>query len=70
MLNIQENWKSLKKEFTKKFSVANTNKQQCLYFYAQVKALWQGSKLIPNYIQEGETLAALTFNKDMTFLVV
>ena len=45
------------------------NKQQCLYFYTQVKALWQGSKLILNYIQEGKILAALTLDKNIAFLV-
>ena len=60
----------MKKEFNKKFSLADTDKQQCLYFYTQVKALWQGSKSIPEYIQEGETLAALALNKDMAFSIV
>ena len=46
------------------------DKQQCLYFYTQVKAFKQSSRLIPDYIQEGKTLAALAFNKDMAFLVV
>src|SRR5438034_483242 len=69
MLDIQENWELLKKEFTKKFSLADTDKQQCLYFYIQVKALRQGNKQIPEYIQEGETLAALALNKDMAFSV-
>ena len=69
MLDIQENWELLKKEFTKKFSLADTDKQQRLYFYTQVKALRQGNKQIPEYIQEGETLAALALNKDMAFSV-
>src|SRR6266480_6328991 len=60
----------LKDAFDKKFGIADTDKQQCLYFYAWVKALRQGSRSIPNYIQEGKMLAALALNKDMAFLVV
>ena len=69
-LGTQEDWGLLKNEFTKKFGLADTDKQQCLYFYAQVKALRQDSKPIPNYIQEGKTLAVLALDKDMAFLVV
>src|SRR5947208_3291124 len=39
-LGIQEDWGSLKKEFNKKFDLADIDKQQRLYFYTQVKALW------------------------------
>jgi len=68
-LETQEDWTLLKNEFKEKFGIADTDKQQCLYFYAQVKALQQGSKSIPDYIQEGETLATLALDKDMAFLV-
>ena len=45
------------------------DKQQQLYFYIQVKALQWGDKQIPEYIQEGETLAALALNKNMVFFM-
>ena len=38
-LGTQESWRILKDKFNKKFGVVDTDKQQCLYFYAQVKAL-------------------------------
>ena len=69
-LDTQEDWGLLKSKFNKKFGLANTDKEQWLYFYAQVKALRQGNKQIPEYIQEGETLVAFTLNKDMAFSVV
>ena len=39
MLDIQENWGLLKNEFNKRFGLADTDRQQWLYFYSQVKAL-------------------------------
>jgi hypothetical protein len=59
----------LKDKFNKKFSLADTDKQQRLYFYVQVKALRQGNKLIPDYIWESEMLVALALDKDIAFLV-
>ena len=49
-IETQEDWGVLKSKFTKKFGLADMDKQQRLYFYSQVKALRQGNKQIPKYI--------------------
>jgi hypothetical protein len=66
---IQGDWDRLKEEFLKRFGQEDSEKQQRLYFYQQVKAIRQGSKSIPEYLKEGEALATLAMNEDMAFIL-